>query len=289
MVDKDLVLVSPITSGRNQIYEVVSLQDKEKYILKTFPYMHDEINAFYFNEARFSTLMHPNIVTFKESKDCVESFDSKLISYIKIEFVEHKLHDFINRSGLGDEKLCRNLVHQLVSGISYLHSRDIAHMDLKVDNVLISKDLELKIIDFDLAYKRSDLILIGTGTQGYRAPELIEGKCVDGQAADVYSLAILMFAMLFGRMPYSEGTRFNGYDLKNLLWYHPEEFWFIHGRFDEKLRAASQDFKALFNSMTRVDPADRVKLDELKKSQWFMKPLYPLKEYKNKMTELLDN
>jgi serine/threonine-protein kinase HSL1, negative regulator of Swe1 kinase len=289
LIGKDLYHIATISSGRNQVFEVASMHSSSKFILKTFPYIQNEINAYYFNEARFCNLMHPNIVSFKEAIDCAESFDSRKVSYIKIEFIDFKLRDFLKCGGLVDEKLCRTLVHQLVSGVSYLHSRDIAHMDIKIDNILISKDMEAKIIDFDLAYKQSDLILIGTGTQGYRAPELREGRCVDGKAADVYSLAILMFAMLFGRMPYSEEARYKGYDLKNLLWDHKDEFWKIHGHFDGNILNVSQEFKDLFNSMTRFEPSDRITIEDLKKSQWFMKSLYPLKEYKNKMAELLGN
>lgn len=55
-----------------------------------------------------------------------------------------------------DDTLVRTYFHQLVSGVEYLHSHGIAHLDLKLENLMLGENFELKIIDFDLSYVRGD-------------------------------------------------------------------------------------------------------------------------------------
>jgi len=75
----------------------------------------------------------------------------------------------------GDKKLCRTFFHQLIDGIEYLHSQNLAHMDLKLENLVLGDDFKLKIIDFDLAISLTDEKndqYGGAGTKNYRAPEV---------------------------------------------------------------------------------------------------------------------
>jgi len=79
-----------------------------------------------------------------------------------------------------------------------MHENGFAHMDIKIDNLLLGEDYVLKLSDFDWCYKDGDDVM-SPGTIGFRAPELIRGdQNIDPKASDIYSAAIALFMMLFG-------------------------------------------------------------------------------------------
>lgn len=82
----------------------------------------------------------------------------------------------------------------MLDAVEYIHDRELYHLDIKLENVLLGEDFMLKLIDFDASYhKTKDFEIKSKGTENYRAPEIISSKCKDPAAADVYSLGILLF------------------------------------------------------------------------------------------------
>ena len=105
------------------------------------------------------------------------------------------------------DKLIRTYFRSLIDGLEYLHKQGVCHLDLKLENLLIGKDYQLKIADFDMSYMVGDDKVITKGTKYYRAPELRSGKCRNGVAADVYSAGIILFALKTGGViPYFEDS-----------------------------------------------------------------------------------
>ena len=109
--------------------------------------------------------------------------------------------------GLG-ENLARVYGLQILSAIDYLHSKRIAHRDLKLDNVIVKDDLDVAIIDFDLAYESSNLTSVPNekvklhGTKGYFPPELWEFqelveedplRTFNYLKADAFAFGVMMF------------------------------------------------------------------------------------------------
>mmetsp|Transcript_15932 Transcript_15932/g.13499 ORF Transcript_15932/g.13499 Transcript_15932/m.13499 type:complete len:106 (+) Transcript_15932:458-775(+) len=105
------------------------------------------------------------------------------------------------------------MFRQLISGLEYLHLNGVSHLDIKPENILIGEDYKVKITDFDMAYHENDKESRGFGTHDYRAPELVNDKVEDHQAADIYSMGILLFVLMTGSLPYVEGKTVGGYDL----------------------------------------------------------------------------
>ncbi|CEL54529.1 putative serine/threonine-protein kinase DDB_G0284251 OS=Dictyostelium discoideum GN=DDB_G0284251 PE=3 SV=1 [Rhizoctonia solani AG-1 IB] len=103
-----------------------------------------------------------------------------------------------------------DLCVQMADGVTYLHSQNIVHGDIKGANVLISEDCVLKIADFGTsALKEYTLAFATTGTKPgmtirWTAPEIIEDKSVNSYAADVYALGMTMLEAMTGKMPYVE-------------------------------------------------------------------------------------
>jgi len=67
--------------------------------------------------------------------------------------------------------LAKTLFLQLINGLEYLHGQGIAHLDLKLENLLLDSNFNLLIADFDGAYMRGDLEVRSKGARNYRDPE----------------------------------------------------------------------------------------------------------------------
>ena len=96
----------------------------------------------------------------------------------------------------------RNLANQLVQAVSYLHANNLLHLDLKPANILVNPQYHCKIIDFGCSQPRVQPDhSTCQGTIAYRAPELFKGE-LPTTKADVYSLAITLWAIKHQKVPY---------------------------------------------------------------------------------------
>jgi len=141
-----------------------------------------------------------------------------------------------------NEKLTRTFFHQLISGLEYLHKNGCAHLDLKLENLLLGNDLELKIADFDSSYQKEDFIIISRGTRNNRPKEIRKGSCKLPQAADIYSAGLVLFQFMFGNLPYLEDSLIEGEDLQEQMETNISKFWNFHSRMHPKMEI-SKDFK----------------------------------------------
>ena len=284
-----------IAKARFPIYLATISSTGEKLALKLFSYKKDQPNLHYLNESRFEPLEHPNVIQIIGSQDeTLISFTktTKKYSSILMEYCPHG--DFFNfmrkhREGF-DEKLIRSYFRQLIEGLGYLHSVGVYHLDLKLENLLIGADYQLKIADFDLSYFAQDSRIISYGTEFFRAPELKSGWCRNPAAADVYAAGILLFVLKCnGVIPHAEDNLCEGINLFELLESNPEEFFEQHMEIQGRDSAFfDADFRELFIGMTKQDPKDRMPLEDVMKSKWYNEPAYSKQELRLKMKELLN-
>ena len=101
----------------------------------------------------------------------------------------------------------KKLFLQLLEGISYLHKKKIAHLDIKPENILLTENLDIKLADFgccqcvDLTTKPKIC-----GTLFYVSPEILRLKCSDGRTSDIWSFGIVLFSIITGRLPWTGTT-----------------------------------------------------------------------------------
>ncbi len=152
---------------------------------------------------------------------------------------------------------------------------------------MIGEDLNLKISDFDSAYKRGDPSIISRGTRNYRAPELIKESCDDPEAADIYSAGIILFIMMTGCFPYKEDEKHCSSALSDLLREESPEFWVMHAQLSKNKINLSEDFKALFISMIKQDNIERATIEDIKRSSWYSGPTYTPEQLKTQFLPML--
>ena len=198
-------------------------------------------------------------------------------------------YDLLMMDGfISDQKLIRTYFQQLISGIEYLHSKGISHMDLKLENLLLGKDYKLKITDFDLSYMKSDILVPGVGTKHYRAPELKSKTCKNTEKADIYSAGIILFALYTGSLPYLEDEKVEEQDLYDTLLNWPQSYWNALRRVNKNWKITDPDFKELFLSMVKKDPNQRASLSEIKSSRWYNGPTYSDSELRSILDNILE-
>jgi serine/threonine protein kinase len=130
--------------------------------------------------------------------------------YITMEFVSgENLKSFIRRSGFLSIGKAISIANQVCEGLSEAHRLGIVHRDLKPQNIMIDKEGNARIMDFGIARSMQTKGITGSGvmigTPEYMSPEQVEGKEVD-QRSDIYSLGVILYEMLIGRVPFEGDT-----------------------------------------------------------------------------------
>lgn len=105
-----------------------------------------------------------------------------------------------------------HIVEQASEALYYLHSKGFVHCDIKPDNLLLSREWEVKLIDFTIAKKiKSGLSRLFSGktkvegTRSYMSPEQIRGQSLDPRS-DIYSMGCMIYELIVGRAPYTGNT-----------------------------------------------------------------------------------
>jgi MAP/microtubule affinity-regulating kinase len=95
-----------------------------------------------------------------------------------------------------------------MSALSYCHSKCITHRDIKLENVLLDENKDVKLIDFGFStcIPKDIKINIFCGTPSYMAPEIVKKTEYAGPPADIWASAVLLYALLNGCFPYRGAT-----------------------------------------------------------------------------------
>ncbi len=193
--------------GMGVIYKARDLKKKRFAALK-FPYLDFGADARVFDsykkEGEFGKkIKHKNIIKIYKDPP------SKSKIYIAMEYVEGRdLRDILRKKRVVNDKRAINVAVQICDALQYLHKKGIAHLDLKPENIIICKKGVVKIIDFGLAeyINKKDRLLksLPSGTPAYISPEQAIGYS-GGTSSDIYSLGIIIYEMLTGRLPFKGG------------------------------------------------------------------------------------
>lgn len=151
-----------------------------------------------------ASISHPNIVSIYDVG--TEKIQDKEVHYIVMEYIDGKtLKDLINDEGRLSEKRALNYCIQIAEALKVAHSKHIVHRDIKSQNIMVTRDDRIKVTDFGIARVADNTTVTATnavmGSVHYFSPEQARGAKVDNRS-DIYSLGIVLFEMLTGRLPF---------------------------------------------------------------------------------------
>ncbi|HEX9917051.1 MAG TPA: protein kinase, partial [candidate division Zixibacteria bacterium] len=174
---------------------IVALKFLPKHLL-----CDSEAKARFIHEAQAaSALNHPNITTIHE----IDEIEGEC--FISMEYIEGRdIKELVEKKGLSIEEILKIAI-QVVEGLSRAHQKDIVHRDIKSDNIMVTKDGLVKIMDFGLAKLKGATKLTTTGstlgTAAYMSPEQAQGIEVD-QRSDIFSFGVVLYEMITAQLPF---------------------------------------------------------------------------------------
>lgn len=205
---------------------------------------------------------HPHIVKLYDYRDNGNDI-LLMMEYISggdlfDRIVNHREHRF-------SEREARPLFRQIVSAVDYCHQNRIIHRDLKPENLMVDDKNQIKLIDFGFAniYSPRGYLETNCGSPLYASPEIVQGTKYIGPEVDIWSLGVILFAMLTGTLPF-EDDQLKGLYAK-----------ICAGNFvcPSYLSPEACD---LIRSMLTVDPKQRATMKDIKFSAWIMNgSMYP--------------
>ena len=257
----DYILNEAIVEGTNsQIFQATHIPTGEKVAIKVLNKikLHSQPELKKKAEREMSILkkmFHKNIVKLFEIMETAQRL------YIVTEFCEGgDLYNYISTRGHLSERQSCKFFHEIIEALTYLHSQQIAHRDIKPENFLLDtsgKSISLKLIDFGISNNyKGNLLETSCGTSAFAAPEMYIGGEYNGLLCDVWSSGIVLFAMMFGYLPFGDENEIN--NIKNIIsgdYEIPEE--------------ASDDLRDLLTHIIEVEPNKRYNLEQIKSHKWY--------------------
>lgn len=171
-------------------------------------YLNDsQLNRFLHESQLLKKLSHPNIAKIISS-GIIKDDD---LPYIAMEYVEGiNIHQYCLQNNLKFNQII-DLFKQTLDAIQFAHNKGIVHRDIKPDNILVTQDGTVKLLDFGIAFTTQDstrqltqLTKTGeiVGTLAYMSPEQVSGQDSIDTRADVYSLGVVLYQLLSNTLPH---------------------------------------------------------------------------------------
>lgn len=233
----------------------------------------DAISRFNREAANASRINHPNVAGIYDFGETSEG-----LIYLAMEFIEgESLTSLVQKAGSLAPRRAADIAKQAADGLAVAHDMGIVHRDLKPDNIMIAKNRDgsdlVKVVDFGIAkaagaenqkVTKTGLVV---GTPEYMSPEQLAGDKLDGRS-DIYSLALVAFNMLTGKLPFDGETAQESMimrltdDPKSLAVMKPDTSWTpellavmqkaLQRRAADRYQSASQFGIALWQAVDRM-------------------------------------
>ena len=149
--------------------------------------------------AAIQKLSHKNIVKYHDFLEDDSAF------YLFMEYCPGETLDrFVAEQGHLEPSVAMHLFTQLISALSYMHANNIAHRDIKMQNIIVGPSLEIKVVDFGFSRDgANELSSTFCGSPAYLAPECVRKIAYVPLRSDIWSAGIVLYVMLTGVFPWS--------------------------------------------------------------------------------------
>ena len=218
----------------------------------------------------------------------VNHFEDNEKLYLIMELASNgNLYNFIQKNKKDKIKnmdLIKKLIIQTIEIIKYLHSLNIIYRDIKPENILLDKDYNVKLCDYGWAtyFTPGKFLTVYCGTPEYVSPEMLK-KYPYNEKVDIWGIGVLIFELVFGYAPFSSNfneDRYNNIKSGKIKW--PDD-----------LNEEYQKIKDLIEKILKVNPNDRISLNDIENHPWLKNTFLKMKEKKltndtfeiNKMTQ----
>jgi len=200
-------------------------------------------------------MYHPHVIKIF---DVLE--DSKYL-FLIIEYAcRGELFNFLVEKKRIQNKEALRFFQQIISGLEYCHKHRICHRDLKLENILLDANHNIKIADFGMASLSVPNAMLKTfcGSPHYASPEVVSNEPYNGIKADIWSCGVILYALLIGKLPFDEEND-NIRRLFNKIRFEPARI----------PKTIPPDCRDLIRSILTINPAKRITIEKIKLHSWF--------------------
>ncbi|ENN78294.1 testis-specific serine/threonine-protein kinase 3 [Dendroctonus ponderosae] len=227
-----------------------------------------------------TAIKHPNII------QVYKIMETQQVIYMFMDYCrDGDLLEYIREYGCFPEEKAKHYFRPLVEAVAYLHDLDIAHRDIKCENIFLMANKQVKLGDFGFARMCTDAygkhVLSDTfcGSAAYAAPEILKGISYDPKMYDMWSLGCVLYIMVSASMP------FDDLDVKRM----------IKSQLNRSIFTVtllwpdySLQMKNLLNSLLEPDLHKRITIGAVKQHEWFDRGhLLKLKRFLSRSTTSL--
>lgn len=211
------------------------------------------------------------------------------VMYLVIELANGgELFDYVAHTGPFSEILARNYIKSLIDTLEFVHSKGYAHRDIKLENLLLTSDYQLKVADFGLSSLLTEINSKSpVGTADYMAPEINARMLYCGTKADLFALGVLLFTMVVGHKPFRKASMQDKW--YRMLCFDNEKFW---NTVEHKKPAGafSGELKDLITKLLSHKAEMRPSIKEIRGHLWYrgqdMSPEQAKEEMNRRQTKL---
>jgi serine/threonine protein kinase len=226
---------------------------------------------------------HPNIINSYYTKLNGEiCYDNKIenIMYNVTEYAENgSIAPFIMYTGGIEENICRFFMNQICNAIKFIHDQGYAHLDIKLENILLDKYYNIKVADMGCSVnvvKTQGASTHRRGTYFYMPPEvqgLQRGKKYNAFAADIYTLGVTLFVMLIGEFPLKGDFTNDFTTIDTEMTTNTIQFANPDQEFKKRWGMLSDSVKSLIQKMIDTNPDNRPTILEVLQHPWLSKKI----------------
>ena len=245
--------------GFGEVYEFIIIETNEKRaakIISNSKIDDPQSQSSYFYEKKFNELLG-----FKYLCKCYNIFNDEQNTYFILDYMKNKTLNELNEKRRLTELEIKHYCFELLLAIEYLHKMNIIHRDIKLSNVLLNENMEVRLCDFGLAIdngvKEQKNIC---GTLNYIAPELYnkKGGLKYSFKTDIWAFGVLMYSLFFKKTPFKkEPKKKTDYNTQNIEVSFPKDVYI------------SKEAKDLLKKILVKDPDNRPKIETIKASSFF--------------------
>ena len=195
--------------GMGAVYRVIDDTTDVEYAVKVVlpEYIEDPaaLKELRSELAKAQSFTHQNLLSYKFFAD------TGPVKYIVMELIDGEdLEEYrLRKGGKLQEAEAKKIATQILNGLNYFHDKGLVHLDLKPQNIMVSKSGEVKITDYGISKSIKEQIEAGTqdaemaaGTLCFMAPEQLNGSLCD-RRTDIYALGLIFYQLLHGEFPFS--------------------------------------------------------------------------------------